>query len=120
LITLRGVQRLQEADVIYYDEQIEPEVLELARRDAERVFIENSREFHPWHKDCTTRIIATAARNGQRVVWLKSGDPAGLGDAHDDLQTLQASGVAIEVVAGVASEFAQTNRPDIRQARPAV
>lgn len=39
LVTLRGVQRLQEADIIYYDRLIDPEVLDLARRDAEWVFV---------------------------------------------------------------------------------
>ena len=39
LITLRSVRRFQEADVIFYDRLLDPAVLELARRDAERVFV---------------------------------------------------------------------------------
>ena len=73
LITLRGVQRLQEADVIYYDRLLDPEILELARRDAERVYVGKAPGCHSWPQEKITQTLVAAAKRGQRVVRLKCG-----------------------------------------------
>ena len=75
LITLRGVQRLQEADVIYYDRLLDPEILELARRDAERIYVGKAPGCHSWPQEKITQSLVAAAKRGQRVVRLKCGAP---------------------------------------------
>jgi uroporphyrin-III C-methyltransferase/precorrin-2 dehydrogenase/sirohydrochlorin ferrochelatase len=75
LITLRGVQRLQEDDVIFYDRLVDPNLLELARRDAERVFVGKAPGAASWPQVRINGLILAAARAGKRVVRLKCGDP---------------------------------------------
>lgn len=77
LITLRGVQRLQEADVIFYDAAVGEEVLELARRDAERVFTGPFEGAAPWPSLATR--MTTEAKRGARVVQLQVGEARGDG-----------------------------------------
>lgn len=67
LLTLRAVQRLQEADVVYYDPDINLGLLELARRDAGRVCLGRD-----WPKERTNGVLANAVKQGQRVVYLST------------------------------------------------
>lgn len=106
LITLRGAQRLQEADVIFYDRLINPEVLELARRDAERVFVGKSPGACAWPQEKINRVIAAAALQGKRVVRLKSGDPGLFGRMGEEIAALDAADVAWEIVPGVTAASA--------------
>ncbi|MGJ8611128.1 MAG: siroheme synthase CysG, partial [Octadecabacter sp.] len=103
LITLRGVQRLQEADVIYYDRLIDPEVLDLARRDAERVYVGKAPGCHHWPQDKISDVIVAAARQGKRVVRLKCGDPGVFARGQEEADALAAAGIAYEVVPGVTA-----------------
>ena len=106
LLTLRAVERLQEADVIFYDRLVDPEVLELARRDAERVFVGKVVGAHAWPQDrICARIVAEAAQ-GRRVVRLKSGDPSIFGRATEELDAARARGIPVEVVPGVTAASA--------------
>lgn len=106
LITLRGVQRLQEADVIFYDRLVDPEILELARRDAERVYVGKSPGCHHWPQDKISTVLVSAARQGKRVVRLKCGDPGIFARGFEEAQALSAAGVAYEVVPGVTAASA--------------
>ncbi len=103
LITLRGVQRLQEADVIYYDRLVDPEILELARRDAERVYVGKTPGCHSWPQEKITATLVAAARQGQRIVRLKCGDPSIFARSCEEISALEAAGVPMEVVPGVTA-----------------
>tara|TARA_R110002051_G_scaffold1609_1_gene8855 strand:- start:2164 stop:3543 length:1380 start_codon:yes stop_codon:yes gene_type:complete len=103
LITLRGVQRLQEADVIYYDRLIDPEILDLARRDAERVYVGKTPGCHHWPQDKISNVIVAAARQGKRVVRLKCGDPGIFARGKEEADALNAAGIAFEIVPGVTA-----------------
>lgn len=106
LITLRGVQRLQEADVIYYDRLLDPEILELARRDAERVYVGKAPGCHSWPQERITQTLVSAAQRGQRVVRLKCGDPGIFGRSGEEISALEASGIPFEIVPGVTAACA--------------
>ncbi|GAB5447548.1 siroheme synthase CysG [Gymnodinialimonas sp.] len=106
LLTLRAVERLQEADVIYYDRLVDPEVLELARRDAERVFVGKHVGAHTWPQGQINRVIVAEALKGRRVVRLKSGDPGIFGRAGEEIDAAERAGVTIEVVPGVTAAAA--------------
>jgi len=101
LMTLRGVQRLQEADVIYYDHFVNPDILELARRDAERVFFGNFPGCQNWPLDKTTQILASEVRRGDKVVRLIGQAANGENETTDELELLRTMGIATEVVPGV-------------------
>jgi uroporphyrin-III C-methyltransferase/precorrin-2 dehydrogenase/sirohydrochlorin ferrochelatase len=106
LITLRGVQRLQEADVIYYDRLLDPEILELARRDAERIYVGKAPGCHSWPQEKITQTLVAAAKRGQRVVRLKCGDPGIFGRSTEEITALEAAGVPFEIVPGVTAACA--------------
>lgn len=106
LLTLRAVERLQEADVIFYDRLVDPDVLELARRDAERVFVGKVVGAHAWPQDRINALIVAEATKGRRVVRLKSGDPGIFGRATEEMKAAQTAGIPVEIVPGVTAAFA--------------
>ncbi len=106
LLTLRAVQRLQEADVIFYDRLVDAEVLELARRDAERVYVGKLPGAHTLPQAQINQRIVSEAKRGRRVVRLKSGDPGVFGRAGEELEAARKQGVSVEVVPGVTAACA--------------
>ena len=106
LLTLRAVERLQEADVIFYDRLSGDDALELARRDAERVYVGKEVGAAAWPQDRISALIVSEARKGRRVVRLKAGDPAIFGRATEELAAAEAAGVPVEIVPGVTAASA--------------
>ena len=103
LLTLRAVARLQEADVIFYDRLVDPDVLELARRDAERVYVGKDVGACAWPQDRICSVVVAEARKGRRVVRLKSGDPAIFGRAEEELEAARTADIDVEIVPGVTA-----------------
>ena len=106
LLTLRAVERLQEADVIYYDRLVDPDVLELARRDAERVYVGKVVGAHKWPQHRINDVVVGAARQGKRVVRLKAGDPSIFGRVTEEVSAAQAADIPVEIVPGVTAACA--------------
>lgn len=112
LITLRGVQRLQEADVIFYDRLVDPDVLDLARRDAERVYVGKAPGCHSWPQEHITQALVRAAQRGQRIVRLKCGDPGIFARSCEEITALKEAGITYEIVPGVTSACAAAAASD--------
>lgn len=110
LLTLRAVEHLQEADMIFYDRLVDPDVLEMARRDAERVYVGKVVGAHDWPQDKITAAILAEARKGKRVVRLKSGDPGVFGRATEEIEAARAAGVPVDIVPGVTAACAAAAR----------
>ncbi|MEM8631827.1 MAG: siroheme synthase CysG [Pseudomonadota bacterium] len=110
LLTLRAVERLQEADIIFYDRLVDPDVLELARRDAERVYVGKEVGACDWPQDRICALVVSEARRGKRVVRLKSGDPAVFGRTAEELEAARAAGVPVEIVPGITAASAAAAR----------
>ncbi|WP_108261541.1 uroporphyrinogen-III C-methyltransferase [Mangrovicoccus ximenensis] len=106
LLTLRAVRRLQEADVIFHDRLVEPEVLELARRDADRIYVGKEVGQHAWPQEKIDRVITAEALKGRRVVRLKSGDPSIFGRAAEEIAAARAAGIEVEIVPGITAASA--------------
>ncbi|TVP72883.1 MAG: uroporphyrinogen-III C-methyltransferase [Rhodobacteraceae bacterium] len=106
LLTLRALRLLQEADIIYYDRLVDASVLELARRDAERVFVGKEVGACSWPQDRINAVIVAAARQGKKVVRLKSGDPGVFGRVSEELDCARAAGIPVEIVPGVTAASA--------------
>ncbi|MEM7487514.1 MAG: siroheme synthase CysG [Pseudomonadota bacterium] len=106
LLTMRAVERLQEADVIFYDRLVDPDVLELARRDAERVFVGKEVGACAWPQDRICALIVAEARKGRRVVRLKSGDPSIFGRATEEMDAARAADIPVEIVPGITAASA--------------
>ncbi|MBV2180866.1 MAG: siroheme synthase CysG [Castellaniella sp.] len=107
LLTLKGLRALNEADVILADRLVSPEVLALARRDAQ--VIDVGKAPGGPHESTQARIHAlmvSHARQGRCVVRLKGGDPMVFGRGGEELQHLKRHGIAYEVVPGITAALA--------------
>jgi uroporphyrin-III C-methyltransferase/precorrin-2 dehydrogenase/sirohydrochlorin ferrochelatase len=103
LLTLRALHALQGADVVFYDELVTPEILDRARRDAERVFVGKRRGAPGIGQDEINRRLRDAVRNGHNVVRLKGGDPFVFGRGGEELDYLRRNGVPVIVVPGITA-----------------
>jgi uroporphyrin-III C-methyltransferase len=105
LLTQRAVRRLAEADVVFYDALVSPEVLPLAPR-AQLISVGKRHGRHSVSQETIERCLVRAARRGKRVVRLKAGDPFVFGRGGEEALTLVRAGIPFEVVPGVSSAVA--------------
>ena len=106
LLTLRALRALNEADVILHDRLVSAEVLELTRRDAERIEVGKQAGQHHTTQDGIHALLLEHARAGRRVVRLKGGDPFVFGRGGEELEFLRAHGIPYEVVPGITAAVA--------------
>jgi len=103
LLTMKAHRLLQRADVIVYDRLVSPEVLAMARRDAERVFVGKRRGEHgPSQQEIHQRLVSLA-QAGNSVVRLKGGDPLVFGRGGEEIEALMRAGITVEVVPGITA-----------------
>jgi uroporphyrin-III C-methyltransferase/precorrin-2 dehydrogenase/sirohydrochlorin ferrochelatase len=106
LLTLRALRAMNEADVILHDRLVSAEVLELARRDAERIEVGKQAGHHQTSQDRIHTLLLEHARAGRRVVRLKGGDPFVFGRGGEELEFLRAHDIPYEVVPGITAAVA--------------
>ena len=106
LLTLRAHRLLGEADVIVHDRLVSDEVLDMARPDAERIFVGKARGNHCMPQADINALLIRLAREGKRVVRLKGGDPLIFGRGGEEAEALAAAGVAFEIVPGITAAVA--------------
>lgn len=109
LLTLKAVRALQSADVILFDDLVSEEVLELARREAKRMLVGKRGQRESCAQSDINALMVKLAKQGKRVVRLKSGDPMIFGRAGEEIAELRSHGIAVDVVPGITSALAMAS-----------
>ena len=106
LLTLRAQRLLQEADVIVHDQLVPQAVVDMGRRDAERISVGKAKGHHSFSQAQINTLIVRLAGEGRRVARLKSGDPMVFGRAGEEIAALRKAGIAYSIVPGVSAALA--------------
>jgi uroporphyrin-III C-methyltransferase/precorrin-2 dehydrogenase/sirohydrochlorin ferrochelatase len=106
LLTLKAVRALQSADVILYDDLVSDDVLELARREAQRMMVGKRGGRDSCAQEDINELMVKLARQGKHVVRLKCGDPMIFGRAGEEIERLRQDGIACAVVPGITAASA--------------
>src|ERR1700681_4802496 len=103
LLTVKALRALQDADIVFYDELVSPEIIDRARRDAARVPVGRRVGKPGIGQDAINRLMIEAAKSGQRAVRLKGGDSFIFGRGGEEIEALRQAGVAYSVIPGITA-----------------
>ena len=106
LLTLRGKECLELADVVVYDYLSNPELLRFAKPAAEKIYVGKKAKDHTLTQEGINKLIVEKAREGKVVTRLKGGDPVLFGRGAEEAQELADAGIAFEIVPGITSAIA--------------
>jgi len=103
LLTLRGLQVLQQADVVLYDNLVSKNTLELIRRDAKKIYVGKKFGFKHITQKKIIEILISLAKKGKKVVRLKGGDSFIFGRGGEEIEAAKKAGVKFQVIPGITA-----------------
>lgn len=106
LLTLKAVRALQAAEVILYDRLVPDPVLELGRREAQRIRVGKEGHGPSCRQEDISALLVSLAREGKRVVRLKGGDPAIFARTGEEVAACRRAGIPVRIVPGITAATA--------------
>ncbi len=106
LLTFKALRLMGQADVVLYDALVPQEIVDLCRRDSDKIFVGKKRANHAKSQDDINALLIHHAKQGKRVLRLKGGDPFIFGRGGEEMQACQQAGVPYQVVSGITSALA--------------
>ncbi|MGL9727990.1 uroporphyrinogen-III C-methyltransferase [Enterococcus sp. DIV0756] len=105
LLTVKGLRKIKQADVIVYDRLINPAILNSCKVDCEKIYVGKKPNYHPVPQEKIEEIMIEKAQQGLNVVRLKSGDPYVFGRGGEEGASLKQAGISFEVIPGITSSI---------------